>query len=130
MRGITVDQISGTVYVADCNNAKIRAATPGGVVGTLAGTGVAGFVDGPRGVGRLSQPQGIALSPDRTRLYIGDRFNNAIRQVLVASGELSTLAGSPSGVVTPGNVLGSSAVALLNYPCGVSAPITRPPHKF
>ena len=44
--GMTVHPQIRTLYLADSGNHRIRICTPGGVVTTLSGNGVAGNVDG------------------------------------------------------------------------------------
>src|SRR5882762_5154849 len=57
--GITCDP-QGNLYVSDVYNFCIRKITPEGIVSTFAGTGHAGFADGP-GVGaEFTAPYGIA----------------------------------------------------------------------
>ncbi len=69
-------------------------------VGTLkhvAGNGKQGFRDAPAGEGKTSMfdgPKGIAVGPDK-RLYVVDTENQAIRRVDPATGEVTTLAGTP-----------------------------------
>jgi sugar lactone lactonase YvrE len=58
--GIAVDS-SGTVFVADPGNSKIRKITPGGLVSTLAGTGQAGPDDGPVAIARFDGLKDVAV---------------------------------------------------------------------
>jgi YVTN family beta-propeller protein len=69
---------------------KIVLAT--GAVSTLAGIGTFGAVDGPPNVARFQSPQGVW--GDGTNLYVADRDNFTIRTVSLATGTVSTLAGS------------------------------------
>ncbi len=58
--GIAIDQY-GTLYVADTGNNAIRRVTRDGQVSTVAGTGVAGFRDGPSLTSRFNAPIGLAV---------------------------------------------------------------------
>jgi len=96
--GITSD---GTfLYVADSGNNVIRRvnllSTPVGLVDTLAGNtaGVSGFVNGSGTGAAFNNPLGICW--DGTNLYVADSGNSAIRQIVVATTAVTTLAGSPS----------------------------------
>ena len=78
--GVACDA-SGNVYVADLLNNRIRrvvAAT--GVVSTRAGSGTAGFADGPPTTAQFNGPTGVACDASGT-LYIADRGNDRIRVV-------------------------------------------------
>lgn len=89
--GIAVDS-AGNVYVSDTGNNRIRVITTDGNVGTYAGDGTAGYVDGTAVTARFYQPLGIALGHEGT-LYVADYNNNCIRFVSSA-GEVGTLSGS------------------------------------
>ena len=76
---IVVDA-SGTIYVMDMFNNKVRKIT-GGFVSTLAGTGsITGFADGAATRAKFAWPTGIALDPSGI-LYIADQQNHLIRTV-------------------------------------------------
>src|SRR5205823_2226070 len=62
--GVAVDP-SGTLYIADTDNNRIRRVSPAGVISTIAGTGVGGFGgDGGPGVdAQLNSPRGLAVDP-------------------------------------------------------------------
>lgn len=100
----------GTVYVGDAGNLRIRAISPSGVVSTLAGSGVAGYVDGV-GIEAQFASAGAIVADPAGNLYVSDRFNSVIRKITPA-GVVSTFAGS--GV--RGHVDGPPNVAQFNVP--------------
>lgn len=89
---VAVD-VNGFVYVADTYNNTIRKITPGGVVSTLAGLGLAicGNTNGPGDEARFCRPSGIAVGPDGT-VYVADAGNAQVRKI-TAAGVVTTLAG-------------------------------------
>ena len=111
--GIAVDT-SGTVYVADESNNRIRKITSGGVVTTFAGTGTAGSLDGLAANAQFNNPTGVAVDSSGN-VYVGDTSNNLIRKISTA-GVVSTLAGS----LTAGSVDGTGANARFNAPSGIA----------
>ena len=94
---------NGDIYVSDFLNQRIRKITQGGVVSTVAGTGVAGLMDGPDSVAQFNFPRGITMD-DAGNLYIGDSWNHRIRKI-DPSGNVSTFAGGGTsiGVQSPGD---------------------------
>ena len=117
--GLALDA-SGAIYTADRLNAVVRridVAT--GTVTTFAGTGETGFDGdgGPADRARLVEPNGLCFSPDGKRLYIADVADNRVRIVDMASGVISTFAGTGAGVhdgdggpATAAGVFGARAV--------------------
>ncbi len=79
--GVAVDAL-GNLYVADRNNHKIRKITPLGVVSTLAGSGVAGAIDGVGTAASFNQPSGVAVDTSGN-LYVADMLNHKIRKITV-----------------------------------------------
>src|SRR5476649_2556449 len=51
---------------------------------------------GPATVARFNNPAGIAIDSTGTNLYIADAANHMIRQVVIATGVTTTLAGTGS----------------------------------
>ena len=90
--GITTDGVN--LYVADSGNNTIRRVSLAfGNVTTLAGSaGNAGSANGPAGMASFSNPQG--LTTDGANLYVADSGNNTIRTIAIATGAVTTLAGS------------------------------------
>ena len=88
--GVAIDTV-GNLYVADTGNNAIRKVTPAGVVTTVAGNGVAGFVDGTGAAARFNQPIDIVIDA-AGNLYVTDALNNAVRKITPAAA-VSTLAG-------------------------------------
>jgi len=113
--GITTDGTN--LYVADTLSNKIRQIVIAtGVVTTIAGNGTAGFSDNPVGIlAKFNHPSGI--TNDGSNLYVADTLNNRIRKIALATGAVSTLAGSTLGFVdsTP-----TSIAATFNQPWGIT----------
>jgi len=110
--GVAVDS-SGTVYVADNNNHRIRAITPAGAVSTFAGSGVYGFSNGLGPAASFAYPAGVAVDSSGT-VYVADFYNHRIRAI-TPGGIVSTLAGSGYG-----NGDGLGTAARFQFPRGVS----------
>ncbi len=92
--GVAIDK-DGNLYVADEGNNNIRKITPQGVVTTLAGTSIAGYVDGAGVTAQFNSPYFIAIG--QGRLFVADRGNSRIRQITMAHGVVTTFAGGSSG---------------------------------
>ena len=80
---------STTGYIADAGNYRIRAVVLSTMTTTtLVGSGAAGNVDG-FGTSAAVDPRYLALSPDQSVLYV--KTINTVRQIVLASGQISTL---------------------------------------
>ena len=86
----------GDILLADSWNYRIRKLNGKGVVTTIAGTGKKGFGgDGGTSLdAQFSTIIQIALSPDKTRLYLTDIENRRIRRIALDSGTVETVAGN------------------------------------
>jgi hypothetical protein len=127
--GVAFDQV-GNLYIADRFNHRIRqviAAT--GIITTVAGSGLTGHGNGgfsgdggPASEAQLNYPTHVAMD-GAGNVYIADSENHRIRQVLAATGIITTVAGS--GLTGNGNGGfsgdgGPATDAQLNYPSGVA----------
>ena len=117
--GLTMDA-SGSLYVADPNNHRIRRIDTSRVVTTVAGSGATGpgsggFLDGNALSALLNTPTDLFWMPDGN-LLISDTYNNRVR-LLDTSGTISSYAGS--GI--PGYSNGPDSLAEFNFPRGVIA---------
>ena len=72
---------TGTLYVADAGNHRIRKITPAGVVTTLAGADSRGFADGPGASARFNGPTSITVD-GANNLYVADADNYRIRKIM------------------------------------------------
>ena len=116
---LAVDPAAQFVYVADKFNNVIRRvslASPYAVT-TFAGSS-AGMVDSATSTAaKFDKPEGIAVDPTGTYLYVADRSNNRVRKITIASAAVATLAGSGSaGIADNANPLN----ATFNEPTGIA----------
>ena len=88
------------------------------MVATLAGSaGTPGSTDGTGAAARFSYPRGVALSTDGSMALVADFSNNAIRAIILATGGVTTLAGTPGSV---GSSDGVGTGARFAYPAGIA----------
>ena len=103
------------LYVADGGNNRIRKIViSSGVVTTIAGSSQ-GSTDATGTNAEFYSPTGITT--DGTNLYVSDYNNSTIRQIVISSGVVTTLAGT---VGTPGSTDATGTSARFNNPKGIT----------
>ncbi len=100
----------GTVFVGDGSNQRVREISIYGYVTTFAGSGTAGFEDGPDSLAAFNFPRGTVLDIPMNRLYVVDFNNHAVRIIhlvpvtgtgeTAAAGQLKVFPNPASGTVT------------------------------
>ena len=120
--GVAVDG-AGNLFIADSHHNRVRevfaAGANAGTITTVAGDGSAGY-DGTATVAKatsLNQPSGVAID-GAGNLYVADTNNNVIRKVNLATGAISTVAGTGAPGYTGDGLLATTAT--LNSPEGVT----------
>ena len=103
-----------TLLVAELGNHKIRQILATGEVKTFAGTGKAGFLDGPALQAQFYAPSGIDRDAEGN-VYVADMFNHRIRKI-DTQGKVSTFAGDGK----PGWKDGFGSTALFDLPVGLA----------
>ena len=94
--GISIDK-AASIYIADRHNHCVRKVdSMSGVITTFAGNGAAGFGGdgGPASRAGMVEPNGLALDSARRRLFLADVADHRVRVVDLASGTISTFAGT------------------------------------
>lgn len=106
------------LYFVDAGNHVIRKASlASGATSLVAGMpGAAGSADGTGTAARFNSPRGLTYVSGN--LYVVDRGNHSIRRINVASGAVTTFAGT-SGVSGSSNGVG--AAASFYYPVGIAS---------
>lgn len=109
--------ISGNLFISDEFNHRLRRIDLGGIITTVAGTGVPGGSGdgGPAILAEFNLPDGIVA--DAGRLYIADYSNNRIRRVDLSTGIVTTVAGT--GTAGFSGDFGPAVSAELDGPAGV-----------
>lgn len=104
----------GNVYVADTGNHAIRKISPSGVVSTIAGTGKAGYLDGPAATAQFNGPVGVAVDK-AGNVFVADTYNDRIRRI-APDGTVTTVAGNGH----PGDADGAAHTAAFDTPSGIA----------
>ncbi len=115
--GVASD-FSGTLYVGDSNNHRVRKITTSGIISSITGSGFPGYSaeGGPAATAQVNKPTGLALDPVGN-LYLADRFNYRIRKI-TTTGSIVSLAGNGfRGYYVDG---GPAANAQLDQPRGLA----------
>jgi len=115
--GMTVGP-DGNIYVADQAGQRIRKVTPGGVVTTFAGTGVAGANNGAAAQATFNAPWGLCFDA-AGNMFVAEYSNHLVRKI-TPMGIVSTYAGNGTAGfadATAGNALS----AQFSSPTGVVA---------
>lgn len=116
---LALDEEAGGLFIAMAGSHRIwRMDLQAGTLEVLAGTGAEALVDGPAHQAAFAQPSGLALSPDRRRLYVADRGSSAVRVVHLDGGQVETLAGA--GPMASGDVDGPRHQARLQRCSGLT----------
>ena len=111
--GIVIDS-AGNLYVADTSNHRIRKVTSSGVASLVAGSGVQGNSDGIGALATFNYPSRISINSTGTTLYVIS--SSSVRKIVIATGEVTTVAGS----TTSGNANGVGANASFNSPNSIT----------
>ena len=111
--GVAVDGV-GNVYVADTGNNVIRKISPGGIVVTFAGSGIAGSTDGTTQVASFTLPAGLAVDP-HGNVFVADSNNYKIRKI-TPTGTVTTIAGSGAF----GSIDGTGPAASFGQPTAIA----------
>ena len=110
---------AGHFFVADTANHTIRKVdVVTGAVTTLVGSaGIYGSTDGTGTNARFDRPMGVA-SDGLGHFFVADSGNHTIRQIDIATGTVTTLAGSPGRA---GSTDGVGSAAQFDYPVGIAS---------
>ncbi len=115
MIGVDCVAATGATFVADRGNHRIRLVAADGVVSTLAGSGTAGFVDGPGSSARFNAPRDVAVGPDGS-LFVADQGNYRVRKVAL-DGTVTTIAGAGTAGFIDGATSSAAFGALEGIAC-------------
>jgi trimeric autotransporter adhesin len=103
---------AGNLIISDRGNHRIRKISTTGIINTIAGTGVSGFIgnNGDALLAQLNSPSGLALDAEGN-LYISDTWNHRIRKINT-NGIISSIAGLgfDSGLTGNGGLATSASV--------------------
>lgn len=116
-RGICTDA-SGSLFIADHFNSRIRKVSPGGIISTIAGTIINGYSgDGGLAINaQINYPFGITVDISGN-IYFADQGNYRIRKINTA-GVISTFAGTGVGGFSGDG--GSAALAQIGDAYGLA----------
>jgi uncharacterized protein (TIGR03437 family) len=115
--GIAIDS-SGGIYIADTDNHQIRKFTVGGMLSTVAGTGVFGQpANGPAISTSLGYPMGLWMDSSNNLYAVDNGYGLVLK--IAPGGGMTRIAGNFSLFGSPGD--GTATNVSLEFPVNVSA---------
>lgn len=94
------------LIIADTNHNRILVTSLAGEIRQVIGSGESGLIDGSIQEATFHHPQGLTVDGDL--IYVADTGNHAIRRIDLASGQVSTIAGT--GEIARGYLSGGAAL--------------------
>ena len=114
---LAIDPAGTYALICDINNNRIRRLDIASLqVTTLTGSDAAGFHDGVGTNATFNVPVDVSIDPSGTYALIVDFSSNRIRRIVIATAQVTTLAGMGSASA----VDGVGAQATFNQPAGIS----------
>jgi DNA-binding beta-propeller fold protein YncE len=114
---IAIDPTGSFALIGEIANRRVRRLDiASSQVTTLAGSGEIGFQDGIGVNANFSQPWGVSIDPTGTYALVAEYGNQRIRRIVIATGQVTTLAGTG----TTSAVDGIGALATFSYPVSIS----------
>ena len=116
-KGLAIDSSGTYLYLTERVGHRIRRVVISTQqVTTVAGSGAANFSDGVGTFASFQRPAGIVCDPTGAFLYVADLLNHRIRMIVLATGNVTTIAGSS----TAGYLDGTGTSSLWNQPDGIA----------
>ncbi len=113
---LAIDPTGSYALICDHQNYRIRRLDIAmSQVTTIAGSGIAGSQDGAGTGANFDIPAGVSIDPTGTYALIGDLVNRRIRRIVIATAQVTTLAGTG----TASAVDGVGAQAILTQPAAI-----------
>lgn len=103
------------LFIADWGSHRVKHTDATGNVTIIAGSGAAGYLDGPAATAQFSLPSGIAVD-GAGNVFVTEFGNHTVRKIDMATGMVSTVAGNG----TPGCVNGNGTAARFTNPTGIT----------
>jgi DNA-binding beta-propeller fold protein YncE len=117
---IAIDPAGSYALICDLTNYRIRRLDiASSQVSTLAGSGAISFQDGIGTNAIFNLPNGVSIDPSGTFALVVDYGNQRIRRIVVATAQVTTLAGT--GALSAVNGAGAQATFNLPYAIDIDA---------
>ena len=116
--GVALDS-AGNLYIADQYNDRIRKVTTTGIISTVAGGGITGYMGdgGPATSTSIQWTTGVLVDAVGN-IYFSDKNGGRVRKVTAATGLVSTIAGNGTLGYNGDDIVATSAE--LTYPEGIA----------
>lgn len=115
--GLALSADGSLLFLAEYSDKVRKISTATATTSLLAGSSTSGSANGVGAAATFNSPFGLALSPDGSTVYLADGDNHLIRQIVVSTKAVTTLAGTAG---SPGSTDGIGTAARFNTPRDVA----------